>query len=793
MKNKKILKKMIALICATAILAGGTSGFATESSATSSTPSIPAELDGYTRVTPASFGITSEAVHTYAGTKIDRNYYVQSTTDFNGAYLDADISLTDTQETNINGGFGYLNPYMLRLYISGTTLVLYSIEGGYVTMYQADLGALEISAGEYFNLKLATDITDNEADSTKSDVKVQMWVNNTLVTPLVDTVTVSDAHAAGSWLNVTLAQGGTIKIKAPTIFNDESEDSEVPEEPEVPMLPDIPAELEGKTKITPASFGITSELVQTYADSNIDQSYYVQTTTDFGNAYLDADISLTETSVSSGFGYLNPYLIRVYITSETLAVYSLQAGVLMYQTTLSSLEISEGEYFNLKLATDLTESTDTANTDVKLQVWVNNKKLTALDDTVTVPDTYVGSWLNVSLYEAGTIKITAPTEFTKEQVVTEVVSGLEIPTALDGYKMITPLNFGITEEIIHTTIDSTGAGTSKWVENITDFNKTYLNADIALTDTQTTNIQGGFGYLNQYLFRFYISGTALVVYSIEGGYKVMYQADIAAYGITAGEYFNLKFATDITDNATDSAKSDVTVQMWLNNTLVSPSVDTVTVGDAYIGNFLNLTLMEEGTIKIKPHTDYVVSYSNISEYRSNGNVAPEAPEGYIFAGWYSKSDCNKEDAISADYKSGPAFAKFVDKNLLTVKAQITAGTTASSSSTDIRFVTSVNDLNYKKVGFKIIIHKATGDDVRDRVDNVVYHTLTAMVGDTEWQYKPQGLFCGTATCFKAWIISGITSADFNTEFEVTPYWETLDGTVVEGKTETKTVSQGFSL
>jgi len=41
-----------------------------------------------------------------------------------------------------------------------------------------------------------------------------------------------------------------------------------------------------------------------------------------------------------------------------LAVYSLQGATLMYQTELSTLGITEGAYFNLKLATDFSEGTD---------------------------------------------------------------------------------------------------------------------------------------------------------------------------------------------------------------------------------------------------------------------------------------------------------------------------------------------------------------------------------------------------------------------------------------------------
>ena len=66
-----------------------------------------------------------------------------------------------------------------------------------------------------------------------------------------------------------------------------------------------------------------------------------------------------------------------------------------------------------------------------------------------------------------------------------------------------------------------------------------------------------------------------------------------------------------------------------------------------------------------------------------------------------------------------------------------------------------------------------------------------MVGDTTWNYTPQELFCGMATYFKAQVIQDIPNASFNTVFEVTPYWVTLDGTTVYGTTVNKTVSQGI--
>ena len=190
--------------------------------------------------------------------------------------------------------------------------------------------------------------------------------------------------------------------------------------------------------------------------------------------------------------------------------------------------------------------------------------------------------------------------------------------------------------------------------------------------------------------------------------------------------------------------------------------------------------------------DHVVYYEDISAYRAeSGYTAPEAPTGYVFAGWYKDKACTKENAVKKGETEVAAYAKFVDANLLTVKAQITAGTTADSTSTSIRFVTSVNDKNYTKNGFKINIYKPAGVDERDYSDNIVYKTLSVKVDEMTTEHTPQKLFCATATYFKAQIINNIPQANFDTEFEVTPYWETLDGTIVLGTTATKTVRQGI--
>ena len=200
------------------------------------------------------------------------------------------------------------------------------------------------------------------------------------------------------------------------------------------------------------------------------------------------------------------------------------------------------------------------------------------------------------------------------------------------------------------------------------------------------------------------------------------------------------------------------------------------------------TLATDGILK----DDCAVYYEDISVYRAeSGYTAPDAPEGYIFAGWYKDEACTKENAVQKGETKLAAYAKFVDAKLLTVKAQITAGTTAESESTSIRFVTAIDNKNYRKIGFKINIYKDSGIDERDYSDNIVYKRLSVMVDEKTTKYTPQNLFCATATFFRAQIINKVPKANFDTEFEVTPYWETLDGTVVLGTTAIKTVRQGI--
>lgn len=172
----------------------------------------------------------------------------------------------------------------------------------------------------------------------------------------------------------------------------------------------------------------------------------------------------------------------------------------------------------------------------------------------------------------------------------------------------------------------------------------------------------------------------------------------------------------------------------------------------------------------------VVEYSNATA----GTKPTDADkmDGYVFAGWFTDKDCTK--ALEG---TGSAYAKYVDKAVLTVKAQIKNGA-ATAETTSMRFVTTVDSLNYKSVGF--VINKV------DKTFKTVYSNLY-VVGDYSVMTKTPAEVSNTSVSayFAAFTVNNIPKDKYSAEFKVTPYWITLDGTRVSADTVVKTVSQGI--
>lgn len=174
---------------------------------------------------------------------------------------------------------------------------------------------------------------------------------------------------------------------------------------------------------------------------------------------------------------------------------------------------------------------------------------------------------------------------------------------------------------------------------------------------------------------------------------------------------------------------------------------------------------------------------DVSPYRSGESYTAPVLDGFVFGGWYT--DAALTEPLAADVTSGYAYAKFVDAELLTVKWQITKGTTAESAQTDLRMLTGVDGLEYSSVEFTIDVSGAS----RTVTSNRVFETIKA--GDTLIS-NPAGIFGADAKYFVTFTLLYVSQSLFDTEFTITPGWTTLDGTKVAGTARTLQISEDFS-
>ena len=210
---------------------------------------------------------------------------------------------------------------------------------------------------------------------------------------------------------------------------------------------------------------------------------------------------------------------------------------------------------------------------------------------------------------------------------------------------------------------------------------------------------------------------------------------------------------------------------------------------------------------------YSTQYDIVTFWEDN-KTAP-VKEGYVFGGWYQEGEQSakgaqqlaldtdteqtkwcvplKETEIDAnsdgkvdDAVKGKAFAKFVPAKVLSVKAQNMAGTEADTPKTYMRVISSLDSINYQKVGFDIWLENEIQlftDADKDGVANEPLETTSVysglMVG-TDTTKTANEIFGGVSKYLSVWQLSNIRSAKYGAIIYVRPYWCTMDGTKVEG-------------
>ena len=180
--------------------------------------------------------------------------------------------------------------------------------------------------------------------------------------------------------------------------------------------------------------------------------------------------------------------------------------------------------------------------------------------------------------------------------------------------------------------------------------------------------------------------------------------------------------------------------------------------------------------------------------------------GYLFGGWYVKRDgLYTPLQAKGDARNGEEiYAKYVPANVLSVKCQNDAETTESSTktSTNVKFISAVDSLNYRSIGFEFYRIKIDGQ----------YYKVTTIGTDgaqeTKWtydylyiygqniadgaaKYTPQDVFGGGAKYFTTWQLSNIGKANYDKIIGVRPYWVTMDGVKVYGLSRYMHVEDGY--
>jgi len=120
--------------------------------------------------------------------------------------------------------------------------------------------------------------------------------------------------------------------------------------------------------------------------------------------------------------------------------------------------------------------------------------------------------------------------------------------------------------------------------------------------------------------------------------------------------------------------------------------------------------------------------------------------------------------------------------VLNLRFQITAGTISSSEKSDIRFISTVDSLNYKETGFYITIN-----GVKKRISTkYVYTDLVSNSGSSVTNYTPSSIFA-ESEYFTTYSLWNIPNEAFDTPITVQAFVVRYDGKEILGVEKTRAV------
>ena len=297
-------------------------------------------------------------------------------------------------------------------------------------------------------------------------------------------------------------------------------------------------------------------------------------------------------------------------------------------------------------------------------------------------------------------------------------------------------------------------------------------------------------------------------------------------------------ADKLTDGATESATDPSDAAQGATVTANLPLGKPQVYGKYEIAKNADTSIKGDGhAYAYSPVHDLQAGW-DVSAYRANGTfTAPKAgatsgiggdvaPEGYVFAGWYTQGGDLRtgephnsdtftsgiegikalskpgldsyaaQHVLAKDAKSGYAYAKFIPASLVDAKAQYKT----EGASSAVRFLGAVESYNYNGIAFDVTQCDADGKqlDSKSLPTTTAYDYVLANVNGREDQ-KQYGndIFKATAYGSSNQLPLLITRAywkgvnpSFKGKFTVAASLTTPDGTVVKGPVKTFVVNNG---
>ena len=168
-------------------------------------------------------------------------------------------------------------------------------------------------------------------------------------------------------------------------------------------------------------------------------------------------------------------------------------------------------------------------------------------------------------------------------------------------------------------------------------------------------------------------------------------------------------------------------------------------------------------------------------------TVPKNENGDVFAGLYTDGSYTTPYETAAE----DAVKKFVTADVLSVGCQVTPKTDDMKKSA-LRFVTTVDTLIYREVGFIITMENGGNAKTIKVGSDTVYTNIVVAEGDDNPAYTvAPTVFSEKSQFFATYTIKNIPESAFDNNFIVTPYWVTVDGITVKGVTRGVRVNDAY--